>query len=85
MIRPEWFKLAQPSPSYEQNLVPADKILLEGTVLSEEFLGSKTRFVIQTKATEGKEIVTADFDTIFSDAIRVGNRVLLEAVKSWEI
>lgn len=85
MIRPEWFKLAQGSLKSDQNLVPADVILVGGTILSEEFLGSKTRFVIQTSTTESKEIVTADFETIFCDNLRIGDTILLEAAKKWQI
>lgn len=85
MIRPEWFKLAQVSLKSDQNLVPADVILVGGTILSEEFLGSKTRFVIQTSTTESKEIVTADFETIFCDNLRIGDTILLEAAKKWQI
>ena len=85
MIRPEWFKLAQASLKSDQNLVPADVILVGGTILSEEFLGSKTRFVIQTSTTESKEIVTADFETIFCDNLRIGDTILLEAAKKWQI
>lgn len=85
MIRPEWFKIAQNSSRFEQSLVPADKILLGGTILSEEFLGSKTRFVVQTSNTDGKEAVTADFDTIFCSELRIGSRILLEAAKFWEL
>ncbi|MBB5226989.1 ABC transporter ATP-binding protein [Treponema ruminis] len=85
MIRPEWFKLAQGSLKSDQNLVPADVILVGGRILSEEFLGSKTRFVIQTSTTESKEIVTADFETIFCDNLRIGDTILLEAAKKWQI
>ncbi|MBQ8012771.1 MAG: ABC transporter ATP-binding protein [Treponema sp.] len=85
MIRPEWFELAPQSPAYEKNLLPADKILLSGTVLSEEFLGSKSRFVIQSDSSSGKEIITADFDTISSENVRIGDRILLAAKKFWEM
>ena len=85
MIRPEWFELAPQSPAYERNLLPADKILLSGTVLSEGFLGSKSRFVIQSDSSSGKEIITADFDTISCENVRVGDRILLVAKKFWEM
>lgn len=85
MIRPEWFKIAENPSKYDQNLIPADKILVSGTVLSEEFLGSKSRFVIQTFGTEGKEVVTADFSTIDSGNIRVGDKISIEAEKVWRI
>ena len=85
MIRPEWFRIAQSVSKYDQNLVPADKILLTGTILSEQFLGGKTRFVVQTDSTESKEIITADFDTIECEDFRVGSRISLEVTKSWEI
>ena len=85
MIRPEWFELAPQSPAYEKNLLPADKILLSGTVLSEEFLGSKSRFVIQSDSSSGKEIITADFDTISCENVRIGDRIILAAKKFWEM
>jgi len=83
MIRPEWFKICSDCKNWEQNLIPADKILLTGTILSEEFLGSKSRFIIQTDNNSFKEIITADFDTIHSESIRPGERILVEAVKSF--
>lgn len=85
MIRPEWFKIAQNVLKSEQSLVPASKILLGGTILSEQFSGSKTRFVIQTSSTESKEIITADFDTIDCESLRAGDRISLEVQKFWEI
>ena len=85
MIRPEWFEIAPRSPAYEKNLLPADKILLSGTVLSEEFLGSKSRFVIQSDSTSEKEIITADFDTISCENVRIGDRIILAAKKFWEM
>lgn len=85
MIRPEWFEIAPQSPAYEKNLLPADKILLSGTVLSEEFLGSKSRFVIQSDSTSEKEIITADFDTISCENVRIGDRIILAAKKFWEM
>ncbi|WP_296852612.1 ABC transporter ATP-binding protein [Treponema sp.] len=85
MIRPEWFEIAPQPPAYEKNLLPADKILLSGTVLSEEFLGSKSRFVIQSDSTSEKEIITADFDTIFCENVRIGDRIILAAKKFWEM
>lgn len=83
MIRPEWFEIAPQSPAYEKNLLPADKILLSGTVLSEEFLGSKSRFVIQSDSTSEKEIITADFDTISCENVRIGDRITVRAKKIW--
>lgn len=85
MIRPEWFEIAPQSPAYEKNLLPSDKILLSGTVLSEEFLGSKSRFVIQSDSSSGKEIITADFDTISCENMRIGDRIILAAKKFWEM
>ena len=85
MIRPEWFEIAPQSSAYEKNLLPADKILLSGTVLSEEFLGSKSRFVIQSDSSSGKEVVTADFDTISCENVRIGDRIILAAKKFWEM
>lgn len=85
MIRPEWFEIAPQPPAYEKNLLPADKILLSGTVLSEEFLGSKSRFVIQSDSTSEKEIITADFDTISCENVRIGDRIILAAKKFWEM
>ena len=85
MIRPEWFEIAPQSPAYEKNLLPADKILLSGTVLSEEFLGSKSRFVIQSDSSSEKEIITADFDTISCENVRIGDRIILAAKKFWEM
>ncbi|WP_294428487.1 ABC transporter ATP-binding protein [uncultured Treponema sp.] len=84
MIRPEWFKIAQDAVKSDQSLIPADKIFINGTILSEQFLGSKTRFIIQTNSTESKEIVTADFDTISSENLRVGSRISLEVNRFWE-
>lgn len=84
MIRPEWFKIAQNAVKSDQSLIPADKIFINGTILSEQFLGSKTRFIIQTNSTESKEIVTADFDTISSENLRVGSRISLEVNRFWE-
>lgn len=85
MIRPEWFEIAPQSPAYEKNILPADKILLSGTVLSEEFLGSKSRFVIQSDSSSEKEIITADFDTISCENVRIGDRIILAAKKFWEM
>ena len=85
MIPPEWFEIAPQSPAYEKNLLPADKILLSGTVLSEEFLGSKSRFVIQSDSSSGKEIITEDFDTISCENVRIGDRIILAARKFWEM
>lgn len=84
MIRPEWFELAPAVHAYEQGLIPADSILLSGTILSEQFLGSKSRFVIQPVNTEAKETVTADFDTIEAENFRIGDRITLHAKKFWE-
>ena len=84
MIRPEWFELIHPSHAHEQGLIPAGTILLSGTILSEQFLGSKSRFVIQTSNTESKETVTADFDTIEAENLRVGDGITVHAKKFWE-
>lgn len=83
MIRPEWFEIAGQVLPHEQDIVPADTILLSGTILSQSFLGSKSRFVIQTSNTEEKEIITADFDTIDSEILRVGERITVRARRSW--
>ena len=83
MIRPEWFEIAGQVLPHEQDIVPADTILLSGTILSQSFLGSKSRFVIQTCSTEEKEIITADFDTIDSEILRVGERITVRARRSW--
>ena len=83
MIRPEWFEIAGQALPHEQDIVPADTILLSGTILSQSFLGSKSRFVIQTNNTEEKEIITADFDTIDSEILRVGDRITVRARRSW--
>ncbi|MCR4821676.1 MAG: ABC transporter ATP-binding protein [Treponema sp.] len=85
MIRPEWFKICQASQSWEKDLIPQDKIILSGTLLSEEFLGSKSRFIIQTDNSESKEIITADFETISCQSLRLGDRIVIEAVKFWEM
>ena len=61
MIRPEWFKIAEQTVTSDQSIVLASKILLTGTILAEEFLGSKLRFIIQTDSSQTKEIITADF------------------------
>ena len=83
MIRPEWFKIAVKSSGTDRSIVPADRILLDGTIVREEFLGGKTRFLIQTA--DGNEIITADFDTIDCGDVRVGGRILLEARRTWEM
>lgn len=84
MIRPEWFETAPAPLAYEQGLVPASAILLSGTILAEQFLGSKSRFVIQTSNTESKETITADFDTISAENLRIGDRITIRAKKIWE-
>ena len=84
MIRPEWFETAPATLAYEQGLVPASAILLSGTILAEQFLGSKSRFVIQTSNTESKETITADFDTISAENLRIGDRITVRAKKIWE-
>ena len=83
MIRPEWLEIAPASPACEQSVIPAGAILLSGTILSEQFLGSKSRFVIQTSSTSAKEIITADFDTIESENLRIGGQITVRAKKSW--
>lgn len=85
MIRPEWFKIAEQTVTSDQSIVLASKILLIGTILAEEFLGSKLRFIIQTDSSQTKEIITADFDTIDCENLRVGGRISLEAKKVWEL
>ncbi|WP_407427150.1 ABC transporter ATP-binding protein [Treponema sp.] len=75
MIRPEWFKIAQKSQNF----------LLSGTILSEEFLGSKCRFIIQCDSTDEKELITADFDTIECENLKIGSHISFEAVKFWEL
>ena len=84
MIRPEWLEIAPPQVKSDQSLILASNILLSGTILSENFLGSKSRFVIQTDNTSAKETITADFDTIASENLRVGDRILVSARKTWE-
>ena len=84
MIRPEWLEIAPQQVKSDQSLVLARNILLSGTVLSENFLGSKSRFVIQTDNTSAKETITADFDSIESENLRVGDRILVSARKTWE-
>ena len=83
MIRPEWLEIAPASPACEQSVIPAGAILLSGTILSEQFLGSKSRFVIQTSSTSAKEIITADFGTIESENLRIGGQITVRAKKSW--
>lgn len=85
MIRPEWFELTHQSQAWEKEVVTSETILLSGTILSEQFLGSKSRFVIQTCGTDSKETVTADFDTIEAESLRIGDRIVMRAKKSWEI
>ena len=84
MIRPEWFEIAPQAQSYEQGLIPADTVLLSGTILAEQFLGSKSRFVIQPDTPDAKETITADFDTIEAENLRVGERITVRAKKIWE-
>ena len=83
MIRPEWFEIANQPLAYEQGIVPAETILLSGTILSQSFLGSKSRFVIQTNSNGENETITADFDTIESENLRVGDKITVRAKKSW--
>ena len=85
MIRPEWLEIAPPQVKSDQSLVLASNILLSGTILSENFLGSKSRFVIQTDNTGAKETITADFGTIASENLRVGDRILVTVKKFWEM
>ena len=85
MIRPEWFELAPSPAKSDQAIVFKSTILLSGIVLSEEFLGSKSRFVIQTDSSGEKGLVTADFDTILSEHIRIGDRITVSARKCWEM
>ena len=85
MIRPEWFEVAQIPEKSERSLLSIDKILLSGTILSEEFLGAKSRLIIQTESANESEIVIADFDTIDCGSIRPGDRISLIARKSWEM
>jgi len=74
MIRPEWFEIAS---EFEKSEV----ISFSGTILAEEFLGSKTRFVLQS----GNNTLTADFDTIDSENFRIGDRISLKAKKNWKL
>jgi len=69
MVRPEWFEISS-EPGF-----------ISGTILSEEFFGSKTRFVIQSE----KNTLLADFDTIASENLRIGDRISLRAKKIWKI
>ena len=69
MVRPEWFEIS------------SNEGFISGTILSEEFFGSKTRFVVQTE----KNTILADFDTISSENLRVGDRISLKAKKIWKI
>ena len=85
MIRPEWLEIAPPQVKSDQSLILASNILLSGTILSENFLGSKSRFVIQTDNTGAKETITADFGTIASENLRVGDRILVTVKKFWEM
>ncbi len=85
MIRPEWFEILSEAFAYQKEIIPADKIILSGTILSHEFLGSKSRFVIQTNNTQEKETITADFDTIESEKLRIGGQITIEVKKTWEI
>ena len=79
MIRPEWFEITPQAFTYEQGIVPAETTLISGIILSHEFLGSKSRFIIQTCSTESKETITADFDTIASENLRIGDQITLKA------
>lgn len=85
MIRPEWFEVARIPEKSERSLLSIDKILLSGTILSEEFLGAKSRLIIQTESANESEIVIADFDTIDCGSIRPGDRISLIARKSWKM
>ncbi len=87
MVRPEWFKIVSGSGEWPcepagTGIVPAETIVLSGRVLSHEFLGSKSRFVIMTDA--GTKI-TADFDTIESENIELGAKITLASKKCWKM
>ena len=81
MIRPEWLEIVPTMQSSEGAIVTLDTIILSGTVLSHEFLGSKSRFVIKTDSACGKESITADFDTIESESLAVGSSISVKAKK----
>ena len=81
MVRPEWFEIAPAVSAFENGIVPADTVLLSGTILNEEFLGSKTRYVVQTE----ENTILADFDTISSENLRVGDRISLKAKRICKI
>ncbi|MBQ0052736.1 MAG: ABC transporter ATP-binding protein [Treponema sp.] len=85
MIRPEWFELVDSSSNFAavsalQNLpAVAEDFFVEGKIVSEAFLGSRTRFLIETN--ENSEKITADLETITTTNLKIGNKIKLRAKK----
>lgn len=81
LIRPEWFELRHSERSGESNN-RSDK-LFHGKIVSSSFLGEKTRFLIELDGSE--KIVTADFDTLETENLKLGNEVLMKVRNSFEM
>lgn len=77
LIRPEWFSLAEKDCGDDSGKA------LRGKVVSSSFLGEKTRFLI--KLDDNGKIITADFDTLFSENLRKGESVNLKVRNSFEM
>lgn len=74
LIRPEWFELQS------QN---TNEKLFRGKIISSSFLGEKTRFLI--KLEESEKIVTADFATLETENLKIGDEVSMKVKNSFEM
>lgn len=93
LIRPEWFELRHSERSQEstkaviddesnQSKNRSDK-LFHGKIISLSFLGEKTRFLIQLD--ESEKIVTADFATLETENLKIGDEVSMKVKTSFEM
>lgn len=84
MIRPEWFSLndeiSSNSPVISSSV---EKSTISGTVLSCEFLGAKTRFVVELE--NKTQIIIVDLNTFESKNIKIGKEIFLKIFHSVEI
>lgn len=75
MIRPEWFsvndEISSNSPVISSSV---EKSTISGTILSSEFLGAKTRFVVQTESQK----MVADLETLECRNLKVGEKINLK-------
>ena len=77
VIRPEWFELNKSEKKGD----------IEGTVLTESFLGDMTRFTIKTKTVKGaaaETILTADLKTLESNTLEKGSIISLNINHMWQ-